>query len=162
MNPDSEFRDEDEGTWHQPPQGQGLGRRHDQPTMPDSPADPDQSKPIDAPEPTNPLLTSPMGDVSQVAPDPTADSKESSDPDATQARAQDGSSEWDQAPPPVFEKGRVVFGKYRLVEKIGEGGMGEVWLVWHVGLESERALKLIKSEIAQNDKGWKRFRREAQ
>ena len=73
----------------------------------------------------------------------------------------DGSSEWDVLPPPVFEVGQVVFDKYRLIEKIGEGGMGEVWRVWHVTLETERALKLIKPELAQNEKGWRRFQREA-
>ena len=39
--------------------------------------------------------------------------------------------------------------------------MGEVWRVWHLNLEAERALKLIKPELAQNDKGWRRFQREA-
>ena len=55
--------------------------------------------------------------------------------------------------PPVLEAGKVVFGKYRLIEKIGEGGMGEVWRVWHVNLEAERALKLIKSEIRLQRQG---------
>ena len=64
---------------------------------------------------------------------------------------------WD----PLVEPGRVLFDRYRLLEKIGEGGMGEVWRVWHVNLEAERALKLIKPELAQNDKGWRRFQREA-
>ena len=77
-------------------------------------------------------------------------------------RAASLSNEWDKEPPPLIAEGQVLFGKYRLDEQIGEGGMGSVWKVWHVDMESERALKLIKPEIAQNDKGWNRFRREAQ
>ncbi len=77
-------------------------------------------------------------------------------------RATPPSNEWDKGPPPLIAEGQVLFGKYRLDEQIGEGGMGSVWKVWHVDMESERALKLIKPEIAQNDKGWRRFRREAQ
>jgi serine/threonine protein kinase len=69
--------------------------------------------------------------------------------------------DWDSLSPPVLQAGHVVFDKYRLVDKIGEGGMGEVWRVWHVSLEAERALKLIKSELAHNEKGWRRFQREA-
>jgi len=69
--------------------------------------------------------------------------------------------QWDAAPPPVFEAGRVVFDKYRLLNKLGEGGMGEVWLVENIQLERQSALKLIKQEIALNDKGWSRFEREA-
>jgi serine/threonine protein kinase len=71
------------------------------------------------------------------------------------------SGELESLPPPSFETGQIVFGKYRLLEKIGEGGMGSVWRVWHTDLECERALKLIKPELAQNDKGWRRFQREA-
>ncbi len=73
-----------------------------------------------------------------------------------------GAEEWDKLPPPVFEVGRAVFGKYRLLEKIGEGGMGEVWRVTHLHLETERALKMIRPEFVQSGKGWRRFRREAQ
>ena len=40
--------------------------------------------------------------------------------------------------------------------------MGEVWLVDNLHLDRISALKLIKPEIAQNDKGWRRFQREAQ
>ncbi|MGZ3317543.1 MAG: serine/threonine protein kinase, partial [Isosphaeraceae bacterium] len=61
----------------------------------------------------------------------------------------------------MIAKGRDLFGKYRLLEKIGEGGMGEVWLVDNLHLDRKSALKLIKPEIAHNDKGWRRFQREA-
>jgi serine/threonine-protein kinase len=39
--------------------------------------------------------------------------------------------------------------------------MGQVWRVENVPLQRESALKLIKPGIAQNDKGWQRFEREA-
>ena len=55
----------------------------------------------------------------------------------------------------------MIFDKYRLIEKLGEGGMGEVWLVHNRVLDCNRALKLIRPEIAKNDSGWKRFKREA-
>ena len=71
------------------------------------------------------------------------------------------SDKWDIAPPPLIAKGQDLFGKYRLLEKIGEGGMGEVWLVDNLHLDRKSALKLIKPEIAHNDKGWRRFQREA-
>ena len=163
MNPEVDFRDEDEGTWHQPPQAPGFGRPHDQPTMPEAPRDPDQTGMVAAPESTRAQVTSPHGEVSEVPHDPYATSGEGTeDTQKTRTISSGGSSEWDAAPPPAFEEGKVVFGKYRLVKKIGEGGMGEVWRVWHVGLKSERALKLIKPEYAHNTKGWKRFEREAQ
>jgi eukaryotic-like serine/threonine-protein kinase len=71
------------------------------------------------------------------------------------------SSGWGNSPQLMFQSGRVVFEKYRLIEKLGEGGMGEVWKVHNIELERTSALKLIKPEIAQNDKGWARFQREA-
>jgi serine/threonine-protein kinase len=64
-------------------------------------------------------------------------------------------------PPPLIEKGQLIFGTYLLEELIGEGGMGQVWLVTNLELDRKSALKLIKPEIAQNDKGWRRFEREA-
>ena len=71
------------------------------------------------------------------------------------------SDEWDLLPAPIIEKGRVVFGKYLLEEKIGEGGMGQVWRVENIPLQRESALKLINPKYAQNEKGWRRFEREA-
>jgi len=55
-------------------------------------------------------------------------------------------------------------GSYRLVERLGEGGMGEVWLAEHRLLAREAAIKLIKNEGADEvgDEAKKRFQREAQ
>jgi serine/threonine protein kinase len=55
-------------------------------------------------------------------------------------------------------------GSYRLVERLGEGGMGEVWLAEHRLLAREAAIKLIKNESDQavDEVARKRFRREAQ
>jgi len=55
----------------------------------------------------------------------------------------------------------LLFGKYLLEQKLGEGGMGDVWLVENIELDRETALKLIKADIVRNDKVWRRFRREA-
>jgi serine/threonine-protein kinase len=57
--------------------------------------------------------------------------------------------------------GRVAFGKYLVERKLGEGGMGAVWLVQTTGLQRKSALKLIRPEIAQNEQAWRRFEREA-
>ena len=92
----------------------------------------------------------------------TPASPDSADSDeVTPKPGSERSDEWDLLPAPKIEKGQVLFGKYLLEEKLGEGGMGQVWRVENVMLQRESALKLIRPEIAQNDKGWKRFEREA-
>lgn len=57
--------------------------------------------------------------------------------------------------------GQVFLDRYMVVRRIGEGGMGTVWLVRHLELDSERALKLIVSGIAMDAEVRTRFRREA-
>src|SRR5262249_53216732 len=99
---------------------------------------------------------------------PTEESSEASSPESGEGSSPgastpggDRTGEWDLLPAPTIKEGEIVFGKYLLEEKIGEGGMGEVWRVENVPLQRESALKLVKPEYAQNDKGWKRFEREA-
>ncbi len=56
-------------------------------------------------------------------------------------------------------------GSYRLLERIGAGGMGEVWKARHEHLSRPAAVKLIKSTVVQSrvevDRAAERFRREA-
>jgi len=55
-------------------------------------------------------------------------------------------------------------GSYRLVEKLGAGGMGEVWRAEHRLLARQAAIKLIRQEegVAIGKVARERFRREAQ
>jgi serine/threonine-protein kinase len=53
-------------------------------------------------------------------------------------------------------------GQYHLGEKLGEGGMGEVFLAEHLLLKRPCALKRIKSEVSTNPIAVARFEREVQ
>jgi tRNA A-37 threonylcarbamoyl transferase component Bud32 len=52
------------------------------------------------------------------------------------------------------------FGQYRLIRKLGEGGMGEVYLAEHQLLKRPCALKLIKAEAGADPIALARFERE--
>jgi serine/threonine-protein kinase len=54
------------------------------------------------------------------------------------------------------------FGQYQLVWKLGEGGMGEVYLAEHALLKRPCALKLIKPEAGADPIALARFEREVQ
>jgi len=57
--------------------------------------------------------------------------------------------------------GRVLAQRYRLIDKLGEGGMGSVWRAEHLELGTWVAVKLISQEVATNPEALARFRREA-
>ena len=63
--------------------------------------------------------------------------------------------------PGSIQPGQTLFGRYHVERQLGEGGMGTVWLVRHLELDSLRALKLIIPGIAFNPEARARFRREA-
>lgn len=47
----------------------------------------------------------------------------------------------------LYCSGDIIANKYRLLRKIGEGGMGNVWLAVHTALETQVAIKLIRREV---------------
>jgi serine/threonine-protein kinase len=57
--------------------------------------------------------------------------------------------------------GSLLGGKYRLVDRIGGGGMGSVWLARHEVLDAEVAVKLMSPILADTPTAKSRFEREA-
>lgn len=67
-------------------------------------------------------------------------------------------------PPPAAEpdlSGRT-FGDFELVRRLGEGGMGQVYLARQVSLNRKVAFKILRSELASNPASLKRFQAEAE
>jgi Protein kinase domain len=61
-----------------------------------------------------------------------------------------------------LESGLVLGTRYQLVQRIGQGGMGEVWRGVDLGLNRPIALKVLPSGMARDGDGIVRFRREAE
>jgi non-specific serine/threonine protein kinase len=61
----------------------------------------------------------------------------------------------------VLTKGTMV-SHYRIIEKIGAGGMGEVYLANDTELDREVALKFLPTQLCQDEDCRVRFKREAQ
>jgi serine/threonine-protein kinase len=57
--------------------------------------------------------------------------------------------------------GEILEGKYRLVQRIGTGGMGSVWIAEHMAIGKRVAVKLLHRELAENEEATKRFHQEA-
>jgi hypothetical protein len=57
--------------------------------------------------------------------------------------------------------GRVIDERYRITERLGEGGMGAVFVAEHLKLRKLVALKVIRAELAGNGEVAARFAREA-
>ena len=55
----------------------------------------------------------------------------------------------------------MVRGKYRILSKIGQGGMGVVYKALHVRFQELRALKVMNVEVARDANFVKRFMKEA-
>jgi serine/threonine protein kinase len=65
----------------------------------------------------------------------------------------------DPQPPPNLVDQRI--GKYRVVRKLGEGGMGSVFEAVHVEIGQRAAVKLLKPELSSEPKHVQRFFDEA-
>ncbi len=60
-----------------------------------------------------------------------------------------------------WQEGTVVRGKYRILSKLGEGGMAVVYKAMHTRFEELRALKVMNAELAHDHDFVKRFLQEA-
>jgi len=60
-----------------------------------------------------------------------------------------------------WAEGRLVRGKYRILAKVGQGGMASVYKAVHVRFKETRALKVISRELASDANFVRRFEQEA-
>src|SRR2546423_1946340 len=58
--------------------------------------------------------------------------------------------------------GQVLDGKYQLDKRVGQGGMGAVYLATHIGTKRPVALKVIAPQFMSNTEFVERFKREAE
>ena len=58
-------------------------------------------------------------------------------------------------------QGRLLEDKFRMVRRLGKGGMASVWLALNTRVDREVAIKLIRPEVLKNDDLVARFRSEA-
>ncbi len=63
---------------------------------------------------------------------------------------------------PEVTEGSVVDGRYRVLRKLGAGGMADVWLAEDTHLQRQVALKVLHRRFAQDREFVERFRREAE
>ncbi len=52
-----------------------------------------------------------------------------------------------------YDAGAIVAGKYQLIEELGQGGMGSVWLAKNRTLDVDVAIKLVRAELAHDVDG---------
>jgi eukaryotic-like serine/threonine-protein kinase len=63
---------------------------------------------------------------------------------------------------PEVSEGSIVDGRYRVLQRLGSGGMADVWLVEDAHLQRRVALKVLHKRFAQDREFVERFRREAE
>ena len=56
---------------------------------------------------------------------------------------------------------RLLDGKYQIIDRLGVGGMGEIFKVRHIHLNELRVIKIMRPNIAADDQGLQRFLQEA-
>jgi serine/threonine-protein kinase len=83
----------------------------------------------------------------------------STQPDAGSADPKAKTSYLPEAPDPLL--GATVAGRYKVIRKLGEGGMGSVYLAMHTILEKQVALKVLHGEFARKPDLVDRFMQEA-
>ncbi len=110
----------------------------------------------DAPSPASAfesVRSTPQLNVHPLMPDPRSTRVERvpvAEPDATPI-----------AQGTMLEQGGQVLGNYELLQRVGQGGMGEVYLARHIKLDRRVAIKVLRKEFAKVDTYVNRFFQEA-
>ncbi|MFC2141897.1 protein kinase [Acidobacteriota bacterium] len=65
-----------------------------------------------------------------------------------------------ETPKEELTRGTLFANRYEIIEELGKGGMGKVYRVFDKKIESEVALKLVRSDIAADKNTVERFRNE--
>ena len=61
----------------------------------------------------------------------------------------------------VIVKGQRINGRYEIIRSIGEGGMANVYLAYDTILNRNVAVKILRGDLANDEKFVRRFQREA-
>ena len=61
----------------------------------------------------------------------------------------------------LISKGQKINDRYKIIKSIGEGGMANVYLAHDEILDREVAVKVLRGDLAEDDKFVRRFQREA-
>jgi eukaryotic-like serine/threonine-protein kinase len=127
------------------------------------------SAPVSGAEPTLAASPGSGGPRAEVRPRaeraearPRAEGPGSDDTLASGAAAEGGLVSGERKKDPAKDwTGREVAGRYRILERIGEGGMGVVYVAEHLTLRKKVAFKVIHPELAAHAELMARFKREA-
>src|SRR5262245_12359293 len=74
----------------------------------------------------------------------------------------DSSPNWAAAPPDDLPEALRDHVRYRILKKLGAGGMGAVYLAEHQVMHRQVALKVIRGDLAAQPQVIQRFQREVQ
>ena len=61
----------------------------------------------------------------------------------------------------MLSKGQKINDRYEIIKNIGEGGMANVYLAQDTILDRKVAVKVLRGDLASDDKFIRRFQREA-
>jgi serine/threonine protein kinase len=84
------------------------------------------------------------------------------DPAAGSAAARGSTPFAASGKPTTLAEGELLAERYELIERLGKGGMGEVWKAKHTLLQGMRAIKVIKASISRDPSFRQRFLQEGQ
>jgi formylglycine-generating enzyme required for sulfatase activity/tRNA A-37 threonylcarbamoyl transferase component Bud32 len=117
--------------------------------------------------PTSPDLASKSGPPSKsatpfVSPLSKAASRTARDPIVGSAASRASQPGAAHVGPHALAEGQLLADRYELIERLGKGGMGEVWKAKHILLQGHRAIKVIKASISRDATFRQRFLQEGQ